>query len=41
MRDDELYTYCTTSLLHLLSLLPGSSSEHTYHALFWELKLTE
>lgn len=41
VRDAELSTYCTTSLLHLLSLLPGSPSEHTYRALIWELKLTE
>lgn len=41
LRDAELSTYCATSLLHLLILLPGSPSEHTYHALIWELKLTE
>lgn len=41
LRDAELSTYCATSLLHLLILLPGSPSEHTYHALIWKLKLTE
>lgn len=41
LRDAELSTYCATSLIHLLSLLPGSPSEHTYHALIWKLKLTE
>lgn len=28
-------------LLHLLSLLPESTSECTFHVLVWEVKLTE
>lgn len=28
-------------LLHLLSVLPGSTSERAFHVLIWELKLAE
>lgn len=40
--SEEQKTTCfigAAQLLHLLSVLPGSSSERAFHVLIWQLKL--